>query len=408
MQIPLTAKEFLMELRSALGHLYEPFELKRSRLIPFFSLETVTDRPAALRKILQNGIQSLKADDHTPGDSSSARIYEVLYYRYIEHSALKEVAAELALSIRQVHRIETAGLEMLSEHLRTQYKIELMPGEGRPAEARVDAKTSEMEWLRKSSKDEDINLSGLVESVIGTIQPLTQQKHINIQIHCENHQTWVRGDPTILRQIVMNSLVAAFQFYPEGCITASVHLLPEGVCLTVVNEFTSNNTNQEEKIHETIDLIRQFVSITGGSLESSFMPGSCLRFALIFPTRDRILVMVVDDNADALLLMERYLTGTVYQFLGVRDPAQVISMVQEHCPQILVLDVMLPGTDGWQLLSNLKDAALLKDTQVIVSTILPQESLALAFHASGFLRKPVTREVLLTMLDQISSPVEKE
>jgi CheY-like chemotaxis protein len=405
MQVQLTAQEFLRDLRSALAHLYEPLELKRSRLAKAFQLETSADRSAALRQALQDGIQALKAEGATPVDSPSARAYEVLYYRYIEQSALKEVAAELALSVRQVHRIETSGLAYLSEYFQAKYHLTFL-SDGTGTTPAANPQTNELEWLRKSSRGEDVNLSTLLESVIGTIRPLTQQKHIGIQVHCESGQTWVRGDPTILRQVVMNSLLAAIQVNPDADFTADVSLRSEGIALTVANVNPLDISSHEPKMNETVASIRQLMELTGGKVETNQLPGRAFRLSLIFPARKCIQVLVVDDNADALRLMERYLTGTGFQYLGVREPEKVGAMLQEHRPQILILDVMLPGIDGWQLLSRLNEAGLLKDTQVVISTILPQESLALAFHAAAFLRKPVTRENLLATLAQLSSPAD--
>jgi len=64
------------------------------------------------------------------------------------------------------------------------------------------------------------------------------------------------------------------------------------------------------------------------------------------------------------------------------------------------LDVMLPGIDGWELLGQLREHPQTSCIPVVVCTILPQEPLALALGAAAFLRKPVSREALLSALDR--------
>jgi CheY-like chemotaxis protein len=62
---------------------------------------------------------------------------------------------------------------------------------------------------------------------------------------------------------------------------------------------------------------------------------------------------------------------------------------------------MLPGCDGWELLGWLRERPSTQGKPIIVCTILPQEGVALSLGAAGFLRKPVSRSDLLTMLDRV-------
>jgi CheY-like chemotaxis protein len=64
------------------------------------------------------------------------------------------------------------------------------------------------------------------------------------------------------------------------------------------------------------------------------------------------------------------------------------------------MDVMLPGIDGWELLGRLREHPHMRAVPIIVCTILPQERMALALGAAAFIRKPASRETLLTALDQ--------
>jgi CheY-like chemotaxis protein len=75
-------------------------------------------------------------------------------------------------------------------------------------------------------------------------------------------------------------------------------------------------------------------------------------------------------------------------------------MAQTVAPRLIVLDVMLPDVDGWELLGRLRAHPGTQDVPVIVHTILPQEQLARALGADAFLRKPVGREALLALLDR--------
>ena len=73
-----------------------------------------------------------------------------------------------------------------------------------------------------------------------------------------------------------------------------------------------------------------------------------------------------------------------------------------------MLDVMLPGIDGWELLGRLREHPRTRNVPVVISTILPQEQLALALGAAAFLRKPINRETLLSSLDRLLIRPETE
>jgi len=115
---------------------------------------------------------------------------------------------------------------------------------------------------------------------------------------------------------------------------------------------------------------------------------------------ERYSVLFIDDNDDSLRLMQRYLTGTQFAFYGACDPEQVIGLAEECAPRVILLDIMLPEIDGWELLGRLRAHPTLGGVPVIISTILPHQQLAASLGAAGFLRKPVSREALLQALDQ--------
>ena len=149
-------------------------------------------------------------------------------------------------------------------------------------------------------------------------------------------------------------------------------------------------------------MARQLAELSGGTLESTpgGTPECSFQIKLILPTAEERAVLVIDDNADTLQLFRRYVTGSSYLFVGTSDPQQAIPLAQELKPQIIVLDVMLPGIDGWELLGQFRAHPATQNTPIIVCTILPQERLALTLGAAAFLRKPVTRKALLSALDR--------
>jgi CheY-like chemotaxis protein len=108
---------------------------------------------------------------------------------------------------------------------------------------------------------------------------------------------------------------------------------------------------------------------------------------------------VIDDNADTLQLLRRYSAGSRYHLFTTQDPETALALAAQHRPEIIVLDVMMPGIDGWKVLTQLRQHPSTEQIPIVVCTILPQRETALSLGASGFVRKPVTRRSFLVALD---------
>ncbi|NIV31704.1 MAG: response regulator, partial [Anaerolineae bacterium] len=81
---------------------------------------------------------------------------------------------------------------------------------------------------------------------------------------------------------------------------------------------------------------------------------------------------------------------------------------EEFSPQVILLDVMMPQIDGWEILGRLRQHPLTSHIPTVVCTILAQEELALSLGASAFVRKPVTRQVFLAALDRQIARMQPE
>jgi CheY-like chemotaxis protein len=119
----------------------------------------------------------------------------------------------------------------------------------------------------------------------------------------------------------------------------------------------------------------------------------------VVPAVAQVPVLVIDDNADTLQLLQRYTMGTRFRFMGSRDPEQALERAAEASPSVIVLDVMMPEIDGWKVLGRLREHPVTGGVPIVVCTILAQKELALSLGASGFIRKPMTRQEFLGCLD---------
>jgi DNA-binding response OmpR family regulator len=100
--------------------------------------------------------------------------------------------------------------------------------------------------------------------------------------------------------------------------------------------------------------------------------------------------------------MSRFLTKAGFNVVAVADGEEGLRLAKQIHPLVITLDVLLPGIDGWEVLSRLKADSELADIPVIVVTIVDNELKRVESAASSYLVKPVNRDLLVKMIGQYS------
>ena len=98
-------------------------------------------------------------------------------------------------------------------------------------------------------------------------------------------------------------------------------------------------------------------------------------------------VLVVDDQVAAQRMFQRYLSRTNLEVIGVTDPTQGLDMARKIQPALLILDVMMPHIDGWEVLQNLQLDPETKHIPIIVCSAWGEPELARSLGAVAFLEK---------------------
>lgn len=400
----------LQHLRRALNHLYDPGDLRSSPLLAMLDLEQTGDKAVALRRILTQAIESLKPDKATPPEATSWRIHRALSSRFVEQSPQVEVATDLGLGIRQYRRQEALALAVLLDHLRARYG--LVPnagqlatlarrGRGPVADSSTSSWEQELAWLQETVPSEPLDVAEMLRAVLKVASPMAQTLHVHVRCSVPPDLPRATGQLTTLRQALLNILTVALRSVPGGGVQIEVEVRrwEIGIQITPVG-LQAVAAPKSDEDSESLAMAWQLAGLLGASLQ--VMPGEGgghpFTARLSLPVAEQVPVLVIDGNVGTLQLLQRYLTGTRYRFIGVSDPDQVLA--QESTPQIIVLDVMLPDVDGWEVLGRLREHPHTHGVPIIVCTILPQEHLALSLGAAAFLRKPVSRSAFLAALDR--------
>lgn len=396
---------FLRQVRTALNSLYDPAVLRHSPLGPLFGLDPRSDSVALLRRSLTDAIESLQPSANTPRDSKSWRVYQILRRRYIEQSGQREVASDLGLSTRQLQREEHLARQVLADHLWIAYRLETKPlpaplasdQEEAPADDEPAlARAQELEWLKESMPVQTVEVGDVLRDVLGVLDPLLKSSHVTVEYRPQADVPRVSLQVPILRQALLDVMGVAARFAPGGQLRLTTEALAPGVSIRV----QSHGDAAAALSAEDMEMTGQLVQLCGGTLEFKIEPGT-LQVRLTLPAIEQATVLVIDDNADALQLAQRYLANSRYRCIGTQDADHGLALAEDAQPDVIVLDVMMPERDGWTVLGQLREHPKTHAIPVIICSILAQEQLALMLGAAEFLRKPISRQALVTALDRL-------
>lgn len=406
----LTVEQALRYVREALNRLHDPAYLRKSPLAALFGVADRFDTPAALRTVLIEGIECLEPKPDAPADSRAWRMYESLFYRYVHESPQEDVAEQLGLSLRQLRREQRAALEALTYHFWEQHGLggnSVGPADepATPAQA-SPALNEELAWLKNAPPESSTDPAEVLPAAAALVEPLATRHGVRLEIAMAAPLPRLPVDPVGLRQILLHLLsVAIPQTGPGGQVHISARPQAWEVEIQVRSAGPGGAATAPSDA-SSLDMAGRLAALCGGrlALASGERPFAA---TLTCPALEQLPILAIDDNAGTLHLLQRYAAGTRYRLIGTQDPQEVLALAEATSPQVIVLDVMMPRVDGWEVLGRLRQHPLTAHLPIIVCTILTQEELALSLGASDFLPKPVTRQAFLAALDRQLAPARE-
>jgi CheY-like chemotaxis protein len=308
-----------------------------------------------------------------------------------------ELAEELAISIRQLRREHAraveAVLDLLWEKLRPQLETK--------DEAQGQAAESETEQLISQAPADDLSVADLVDGIFATLLPLAQSRKMLLENALPDHLSLVRANRVVLRQGLMGLVSAALQRFAGGNIRVES---AEGT-----NDFRlwikAEGETQISASKSGLDVSRKLIASLGGQVEINPEPPHW-QAEIRLPVAEELPLLVMDDNPGLVELYRRYLAGRGYRVFEAHSADEVIATAQKQPLKLIILDVMMPNQDGWEVLQRLKSDAATTTIPVMICSVLDETEIAATLGASDYLHKPVSQDALLAKVERwCRSPV---
>lgn len=362
----------------------------------------------AVQNVITQTIERLKPITvNTSSSRRSQRYYELLNYRYVQKLTQEETAERLGITPRHVRREQQQAIQVLAtlfwEERSGKTPAALEDGLDKEPEQESMAWRSqvreELAALQQSAPGSVVEVAPALRGVMKIGQALASQFDVSLQIEPLESDVTVAMHPSELRQVLITAIEKLVQsIISSGQVTLVVEQKENRVHLLITGAPTATDHPPDS------DLIREILAVHDGSIEA-FLEEDQVGFRIELLTADKITVLVIDDNPDLVHFYRRYITGTRYQIVHLAEGRQVWETIQEVKPDLIVLDVMLPDTDGWELLTDLREQPTTKMIPIIVCSVVRRAELALSLGASLYLPKPVGRRQFIEALDQFLNRV---
>jgi CheY-like chemotaxis protein len=398
-------QQFTTYLRSALHYLYDPDQLRRSPLTILFSISDRMDASAVLQKMLLEAIEDLKPGDDEPPQSRSWVVYDVLFFRYVRGYTREAVANQLGISDRQFSREQRSAIETLAVSLWKTYGLENKPSPassaGDEAPPLDDEKMDDSAWVENLPVEKPSAWIPVIQSVLELVQPLLDQHAVLLEYEPEDSLAAQVVPQYTLRHALLNILGLLIPLAKGGSLLLIPTLQDQQLIIKTERILSEEVEPVQEELtrNSGLQVANQLVEHAGGWLTIENGAGFAM-ITIAIPVLEQIPVLVIDDNADTLQLFQRYAQGTRFSVICTQNPEEAKKLVETYRPRIVLLDLMMPEVDGWELLARLRQMHAPSQMALVICSILPQESLARALGASGFLQKPVLPQDFLNTLEQ--------
>jgi CheY-like chemotaxis protein len=383
---------FRDELREALYHLQDVrFEPSEVLCATIGCAQNAGAGPVQTQVIA--AIKSIEPDQDTPQDSRAWLHFESLNKRFVLGLSQEETAEYLHMSIRNVQRVQKEAIHILARtvwQFRPDADQVVSSVQARDWQSQADL---EMASLRKTMPDAQSDLDKVIQEVIDLEAALLPKLGIEVNVGFVQPNLIAAAHPSVLRQTLITAIGNLASNASISYLMIYAALEDGQVKITI----TGSLTDKDLSIDETA--ITEIIAPPNASVELH-QRGQKLFLQVKLPVVGNRNILVVEDNPDMVYFYRRCTTGTMYRIIQIPTDQDLFMMVEKVNPDLIILDVMLPDIDGWQLLSHLRERTATRDIPVIVCSVVKEKNLAMALGATAFLSKPIRPRQFVAELDQ--------
>ncbi len=117
-------------------------------------------------------------------------------------------------------------------------------------------------------------------------------------------------------------------------------------------------------------------------------------------------ILIVDDEPGIVMSLEFLMKKEGYQVYIARDGAEALDIIRQETPHLVLLDIMMPSVDGYEVCRQVKESESLQETKIIFLSAKSKESdieKGLSFGADLYLTKPFSTRNLMAKVQELTA-----
>ena len=276
-----------------------------------------------------------------------------------------------------------------------------------------------------------VRMGDIVDRALETVQPLIAKRRQQLSLSLPPYPVWLNADDTRLEQVLVNLLNNAAKYTDEGGLlwlsvvqerdngsaadgavaVIKVRDTGMGIAAELLPHIFELFTQAERAIDRSqggmgigLRLVRQLLELHGGSVEVQSVLGQGSEFIVRLPViaapralslpppaatpsvsaGRRCRVLVVDDSVDAVEFLAKLLRLSGHEVEVAHDGSSAVQAALAMCPDVVLLDIGLPGLTGYEVANQLRQHAALKATVLVALTGYGRESDRQRSRHAGF------------------------
>ncbi|MDA8672710.1 response regulator [Gammaproteobacteria bacterium] len=291
----------------------------------------------------------------------------------------------------------------------------------------------------------EFDLENTLGMINGLAAPLGEKNNNQIVFESLSDLGLMKNDETRLRQCIINLISNACKFTSNGLVTLTIDSSAnngnEVIVFTVKDTGIGMKKEQLQKIFEEfsqasedttskfggtglgLTITKTLVEMMGGSVDVASEEGVGSAFTLRIPRNyesfslatteaqeidDEIiasskdpLILIIDDDKNIHDIIRRKLAGESLRIISAYNGFDGIKKSQLHTPDLILVDILMPGKDGWNTISEINNDAGLRNIPIVVISTLDDVQTAKSFGAKAFVQKPIDKDILLAHIRTI-------
>jgi CheY-like chemotaxis protein/two-component sensor histidine kinase len=274
--------------------------------------------------------------------------------------------------------------------------------------SRIEAGKEEIEITKFSIKN-------LIAEVISMIHPQAVQKSIELIQIDEENDVFVNGDIDKCRHILQNLIGNAVKFTEKGKVEISASQIENKIEITIkdtgigisgnhlshiFDEFRQADAGTSRRFGGTglgLAIAKKYANLLGGNIAVKSTLGEGSSFTVTIPlnyrAENRIVetlpdlkefkqvsppiykrddslktILLVDDSEPAIIQMKDFMEESGYNILVAHDGTEALEIISQIIPDAMILDLMMPGVDGFELLKTIRNEEATAGIPVLILT----------------------------------------